>query len=89
MKSKTIYLEGVSQNSDTLLVDHGGVFMSPVIALQWVSVSKTGVWMFGKTTSSSGRVVFAWAQTVIPLEVQTRDDRMHRTLSRCLWHFDR
>ena len=31
MKSKTMYLEGVSQNSDSFLVDHGGVFMSPVI----------------------------------------------------------
>ena len=83
MKSKTMYLEGVSQNSDSFLVDHGGVFMSPVIGTTVgqspLKTARLDVWQNDKFIGT-GRVRLK-AQTMIPLEAQTRDDRMRRTLS--------
>ena len=68
MKSKTMYLEGVSQNSDSFLVYHGGVFIyRPSSALQWVSASKIARLDVGKTTSPSERVVFAWGANGHPV----------------------
>jgi hypothetical protein len=58
MKSKTMYLEGVSQNSDTLFVDHGGVFMSPVIGTtvgQCLKNRRLDVWQNDKFIGA-GRV---------------------------------
>ena len=89
MKSKTMYLEDVSQNSDTLLVDHGGVFMLPVIALQWVSVSKTArldVWQNDKFIGT-GRVRVERKRSSVGSTNSRRPNAPNSV--RCLWHFDR
>ena len=82
MKSKTMYLEGVSQNSDSFLVDHGGVFMSPVIGTTVGQCLKNSAFgCLAKRQVHRNGSCSRGAQTIIPLEVQTRDDRMRRTLS--------
>lgn len=89
MKSKTMYLEGVSQNSDSFLVDHGGVFMSPVIGTtvgQCLKNRRLDVWQNDKFIGT-GRVRVERKRSSVGSTNSRRPNAPNSV--RCLWHFDR
>ena len=89
MKSKTMYLEGVSQNSDSFLVDHGGVFMSPVIGTTVGQCLKNSAFgcLAKRQFIGAGRVRVGRKRSSVGSTNSRRPNAPNSV--RCLWHFDR